>query len=64
MINMELNLVCPHCKSEIPFRKPFVFTDCPECAEKLTMTKQEVEKQGVIKSNLQNKMHRAIDFWK
>ena len=53
MINMELNLVCPHCKSEIPFRKPFVFTDCPECAEKLTMTKQEVEKQGMIKSNLQ-----------
>lgn len=44
---MELNLVCPHCKSEIPFRKPFVFTDCPKCGEKLTMTKQDV-----IKSNL------------
>ena len=50
---MELNLVCPHCRAEIPFRKPFVFTYCSECAEKLTMTKQEVEKQGVIKSNLQ-----------
>ena len=50
---MELNLICPHCRAEIPFRKPFVFIVCPECAEKLTMTKQEVEKQDVIKSNLQ-----------
>ena len=50
---MELNLVCPHCRAEIPFKKPFVFTYCPECEEKLTITKQEVEKQGVIKSNLQ-----------
>ena len=53
MIDMELNLVCPHCRAEIPFRKPFVFIVCPECAEKLIMTKQEVEKQGMIKSNLQ-----------
>ena len=35
---MELNLVCPHCRAEIPFRKPFVFIVCPECAKKLTMT--------------------------
>ena len=43
---MELNLICPHCRAEIPFRKPFVFIVCPECGDKLTMTKQEVEKTG------------------
>lgn len=53
MMHMKLNLVCPHCSSEIPFKKPFIFTDCPKCGEKLTITKQEVEKQGMIKSNLQ-----------
>ena len=50
---MELNLVCPHCRAEIPFRKPFVVTDCPECGKNLTVTKREVEKQDMIKSNLQ-----------